>query len=294
MSVVGATGRGAARGFSLVELLVVAAVAALLVGLLLPALGGARAAGRAAVCLSRARDLGLANLSYANDHVGRLGPHAVWNPSMPNANGSLGVNQEWCAAEPVAGDPTEAHRFGILGPYVPAAWEALSCPEHETPADVLETTREIGLAYPQLVHYGYNGLLLGEKHPNFNAASASEPGYRRWVGHRVSALEQPARTVMFADSAQRLVGRLIPQRDLLPALDEWFADGSPRAFSSPSAHGRHSGRASVAWADGHAAAWAVTVHADQHEDDHRDRLGFLAPEGERGRSNALMLAFERE
>jgi prepilin-type N-terminal cleavage/methylation domain-containing protein/prepilin-type processing-associated H-X9-DG protein len=281
-----------ASGFTLVELLVVVVVVALLIGLLLPALGGARAAGRASVCLSRARDLGIANASYANDHGGRLCPHAVWNPSIRNSSGTLGANQEWCAAEPVRGDPTDAHRFGILGPYLAEGWESLSCPEYETPADVLETTREIGLAYPQLVHYGYNGLLLGEKHPNFNAVSPEEFGYRRWVGYRQSALERPARTAMFADSAQRLVGRLIPQRDILPPVDEWFEDGSPRAFSRPSAHGRHSSRASVAWADGHASHRTVTVYADQHEDDHRDRLGFLAPEGQTERRNDLMLAFE--
>lgn len=63
-------------GFSLIELLVVIAVVAVLVGILLPALGAARTQARATVCGSRLQQFGVALSLYFNDFDNTL-PQAL-------------------------------------------------------------------------------------------------------------------------------------------------------------------------------------------------------------------------
>lgn len=61
-------GRTRKAAFTLIELLIVIAIIAMLIGILLPALGAARKTARAAVCLNSQRQTAVGMHTYAGDH----------------------------------------------------------------------------------------------------------------------------------------------------------------------------------------------------------------------------------
>jgi len=114
----------ALASFTLIELLVVVAIIALLVAILIPALGEARETARDLKCRVHQRDLILAFLTFASDHDNTLpgGTKSRYDPEPWKTDWLSGrwvqVQEAWANA------PQE----GTLFPYVGMSTEIYRCP----------------------------------------------------------------------------------------------------------------------------------------------------------------------
>ncbi|MCA9278041.1 MAG: DUF1559 domain-containing protein [Phycisphaeraceae bacterium] len=152
-------------GFTLIELLVVIAIIALLIGILLPALGAARNAGRTTVCLNTLRQISLATQMYADD-----------------ANGNFPRSQHSSFASARA--PWEYALMPYLGSVMqtdPQVFSRFAEKHYTCPLDESETPGHI-LSYGMNVYY---------------ELTTTESQTRTF--HRADLVPWPTRTVLFSE-----------------------------------------------------------------------------------------------
>ena len=211
-----------ARAFTLLELVIVIAIIALLTAILMPALRGARAESRRAVCLSNLHHIGLATDHYLNDYNDRFwryfqrerGGMRWWFGFEPGGPGS-GTDR-----------PLDTSR-AVLAPYLRNADDRMQCPVFPYNASCF--FRKFAA---RSASYGFN-VLLGPPNPRATTARRDQLG------------QAPSSVFVFADGAHF---------DHNPGMNEGHYveyKRNPRRRSGYG-HFRHRGQAMVLYIDGHA------------------------------------------
>ena len=243
---------GSKRGFTLIELLVVIAIIAILMGILLPAIGGARKLARRTVCMGNVRRLALSIRLYTDNYDGMLPPDRLRSGTAYLEVGPYKRYMPrwiWFLNEGM-GYVINPHKYETEEAFNTALEmdnDYYMCPSLKD----YQWARSIRNGA-----YGYNFQYLGNSRPN--PAGTGFANYPVWLNQ----IKAPAQTVVFCDSR----GSDVPhgQHAYLVdppkmAVSKGARDFSPKSASvgplkySP-ADARHFGVANVAFLDGHAEA----------------------------------------
>ncbi|MSU33613.1 MAG: type II secretion system protein [Pedosphaera sp.] len=221
-------------GFTLIELLVVIAIIAILAGLLLPALSGAKQQAQRIKCLNNQMQLALTAALYSGDSADGL----VANGELDSAGVTgqrlwvLGGYHNFVNAFTNVAYLVD-RRYAAFAPYL-SAKEIYKCPSDRTTYIVSR-----GRPVPQVRSYSMN-LYLG---PNADMRERLSTRYR--ASRKTTDITVPANTFLTQD--------LTPQSLCTPAFIVLMpGSGSDQFFHLPATH--HNRGGVISFTDGHVEA----------------------------------------
>ncbi|MEO0514945.1 MAG: prepilin-type N-terminal cleavage/methylation domain-containing protein [Planctomycetota bacterium] len=212
--------------FTLIELLVVISIIALLIGILLPALGAARAGAKSMTCKANLRQIGIGMAVYSQDYDGHTlhfnGPSSQTIPDI----------SRWAFF---------LQQAGLLGPDLQAV---VLCPSDDTqPTNPAVTKFELGGSYA-----------INNDHNTQDPSSTPIFWVQRPKGVPVDAIRSPSQFVNLWDSAEPLVANTVASWTFNRTDYKIGASGMPTEDKRPDPLRHPNATGNILFFDGHAAA----------------------------------------